>query len=116
MAATNNDDSVVSYGESIVNFGATYAATQESIKSQGTTIVSMQNQLNAMSQYYIAFSNNQPQPTTQLSINMALPTVGMDWLNAMGTAEYFLTFEYAAALSKCYKKLVYLKKSCQTAV
>ncbi len=45
MAATNNDASVVSYGETILNFGAAYAATQESVKLQGT------NQLNAMSQY-----------------------------------------------------------------
>jgi hypothetical protein len=51
MAATNNDDSVVSYGETISNFGAAYVATQESVKLQGTTIVAMQSQLNAMSQY-----------------------------------------------------------------
>ncbi len=50
MAATNNDDSIVSYGESIANFDAAYAATQESVKSQGTTIVLMQSQLNAMTQ------------------------------------------------------------------
>jgi hypothetical protein len=56
MAATNNDDSVVSYGEPILNFGTTYAATQESVKSQGTMIASMQNQLNAMSQYCMAFA------------------------------------------------------------
>ncbi len=48
-AATNNNDSVVSYGESIANFGATYSATQESVKSQGTMITAMQSQLNAMS-------------------------------------------------------------------
>jgi hypothetical protein len=51
MAAINNNDSVVSYGESIANFGATYATTQELVKLQGTTIASMQHQLNAMSQY-----------------------------------------------------------------
>ncbi len=51
-ATTNNDDSVVSYEETILNFGAAYAATQESVKSHGTTIASMQNQqLNAMPQY-----------------------------------------------------------------
>jgi hypothetical protein len=54
MAATNNDGSVVSYGETILNFGATYATTQESVKLQGTTNASMQNQLNAMSQYCMA--------------------------------------------------------------
>jgi hypothetical protein len=30
------------------------------------------------------YSSNQPQPTMQCSINMALPTVGVDWLDATG--------------------------------
>ncbi len=51
MAATNSNHSVVSYGETISNFGAAYAATQESVKLQGKTITLMQSQLNAMSQY-----------------------------------------------------------------
>jgi hypothetical protein len=50
MAATNNKYSIVLYGESSANFGATYAATQESVKLQGMMIASMQNQLNYMSQ------------------------------------------------------------------
>jgi hypothetical protein len=50
MATTNDDDSVVSYGKSIANFGAAYAATQESVKLQGTTITAMQSQLNTISQ------------------------------------------------------------------
>jgi hypothetical protein len=54
MAAVNNDDSVVSYGELIVNFGAAYAAIQESVKSQGTRITLMQGQLQAMQQYCMA--------------------------------------------------------------
>jgi hypothetical protein len=54
MAATNNDNFVVSYGETILNFGAVYTATQESVKLQGTTIPAMQSQLNAMSQYCMA--------------------------------------------------------------
>jgi hypothetical protein len=33
MAAMNDDNSIVSYGESIANFGAAYAATQELLKS-----------------------------------------------------------------------------------
>jgi hypothetical protein len=44
MAAVNDNNSVVSYGESIANFGAAYAATQESMKPQGTAIPSMQGQ------------------------------------------------------------------------
>jgi hypothetical protein len=46
MAAINEDDA--SYGKSIANFGAAYATSQESVKSQGTTIASMQGQLQAM--------------------------------------------------------------------
>jgi hypothetical protein len=43
MATVNNDNySVASYRELTANFGAAYAATQESVKSQGATIVSMQ--------------------------------------------------------------------------
>jgi hypothetical protein len=41
MTATNNDNSVISYGNTISNFGAAYAATQESVKSQGMTIAVM---------------------------------------------------------------------------
>jgi hypothetical protein len=48
MAAMNDDDSIVSYGESIVNFGAAYAATQELVKAQGTTIALVQGQLQVM--------------------------------------------------------------------
>jgi hypothetical protein len=45
MATVNNDDSVVLYGDAIVNFRASYATTQELVKSQGTTIALMQGQL-----------------------------------------------------------------------
>ncbi len=62
MATTNVNDSVVSYRETISNFGAAYATTQESVKSQGTTIVAMQSRLNAMSQYCMALQQ-QATPT-----------------------------------------------------
>jgi hypothetical protein len=62
MGGTNNDNSVISYGETISNFGAVYAATQESVKLQGMTITSMQNQLNTMSQYCMALQQ-QSTPT-----------------------------------------------------
>jgi hypothetical protein len=63
MAAVNDNDSVVSYGESIINFGAAYAATQESVKSQGmTTIASMQGQIQAMQQYCMALGQQPPPP------------------------------------------------------
>jgi hypothetical protein len=43
MAATNNNDSIVSYGKSIANFGAACTTTQESFKLQGMTIALMQS-------------------------------------------------------------------------
>jgi hypothetical protein len=54
MTTTNDDVSIISYGETISNFGAAYSATQELVKLQGTMIALMQNQLNAMSQYCMA--------------------------------------------------------------
>ena len=38
MTIMNDDTSIASYGESLANFGAAYAATQESMKKQATTI------------------------------------------------------------------------------
>jgi hypothetical protein len=60
MAAVNNDNSVVSHRESITNFGAAYAATQESVKSQGTMIASLQGQMQAMQQYCMAPGQQSP--------------------------------------------------------
>jgi hypothetical protein len=54
MAAVNNNDSVALYEDSIANFGAAYAAAQETVKSQGMTIASMQGQMQAMQQYCTA--------------------------------------------------------------
>jgi hypothetical protein len=62
MAAVNTDDTVVLFKESTANFGATYAATQESVKTQGTTIALIQTQLQAMHQYCIGLQQ-QPSPT-----------------------------------------------------
>jgi hypothetical protein len=64
MTAIDEDDaSATSYSESIANFGAAYAATQESVKTQGTTIASLQSQLGAMQQYCMAVQQqHQQQP------------------------------------------------------
>ena len=61
MAAVNNDDTVASYGEAITNFGAAYAATQELVKTQGTTIALMQTQLQVMQQYCTGLQQKPPQ-------------------------------------------------------
>jgi hypothetical protein len=60
MVAVNNDNSVTLYGEPIANFGAAYAAMQESVKSQGAMIASMQGQMQAMHQYCMALGHQPP--------------------------------------------------------
>ena len=45
MTAMDDDTSVASYGDLLANFGATFAAMQEIIKSQADSLVAMQNQL-----------------------------------------------------------------------
>jgi hypothetical protein len=60
MATVNDDDSIVLYGELIVNFGAAYATTQEWVQSQGTTIALMQGQIQAMQQYCMALGQQTP--------------------------------------------------------
>jgi hypothetical protein len=79
MAAVNNNDgSVISYGESIANFGAAYAATQESVKTQGSTIVLLQSQVNAMQQYCMALQSQPPHPSTRSNSNYAPLTTSAD--------------------------------------
>ncbi len=62
MAAVNNNNTVALYGESIANFGAAYATTQESVTAQSTTIVVLQTQLQVMQQYCMGLQQ-QPPPT-----------------------------------------------------
>jgi hypothetical protein len=73
--AVNNNDSIVLYGKSIANFGAAYAATQESVKFQGTTITSMQGQLQAMQQYCMALGQQPPPASTRCSSNSTAAAV-----------------------------------------
>jgi hypothetical protein len=60
MATVNKDKSVTSYSKLIANFGAVYATTQESVKTQGLMIVAMQGQLNTMTQYCMALQQQAP--------------------------------------------------------
>ncbi|KAL3792547.1 hypothetical protein ACHAW5_007907, partial [Stephanodiscus triporus] len=70
MAAVNDDDATInSYSESIANFGVAYAATQESVRTQGTTIAALQSQLGAMQQYCMAVQQQQQPPNTVYARN-----------------------------------------------
>jgi hypothetical protein len=90
MAATTNNDFIVSCGETIANFGTVYPITQESIKLQGTMITSMQSQLNAMSQYCMVLQQ-QPvdhlRPTTERPVKMCcyIPPTKMYWYTLVQT-------------------------------
>jgi hypothetical protein len=75
MAAVNDDNSIISYSKLIANFGAAYAATQESVKAQGTTIALMQGQLQAMQQYCMALQQQPPLPSMCRSSNHVVAAV-----------------------------------------
>jgi hypothetical protein len=67
MATVNdNNASVVSYGKSTANFGVAYTATQESVKTQGLAIATLQGQVNAIQQYCMAIQQ-QPPPTIHVA-------------------------------------------------
>jgi hypothetical protein len=74
MAVVNNNDgSVISYGESITNFGAAYTATQESVKMQGSMIALLQSQFNAMQQYFMALQSQPPPPIYAQQFQLCAP-------------------------------------------
>ena len=55
MAAMDNDVSIA-----FANFGAAYVATQESMKSQATTMAAMQGQLTNIQQFCMAVGQQPP--------------------------------------------------------
>jgi len=60
MAAMDDDASIASHIESLANFGAVYAATQESMKAQATTMTAMQGQLTNIQQFCLAVAQQPP--------------------------------------------------------
>ena len=60
MAAMDDDASIASYSESLTDFGAAYAATQETMKSQATTMAAMQGQLTNIQQFFMAVGQQPP--------------------------------------------------------
>jgi hypothetical protein len=63
MAAMDDDgDSIALYGKSLANFGAAYAATQETVKSQADSLSAIQAQLAGLQQFCMAIRQHQPPP------------------------------------------------------
>jgi hypothetical protein len=60
MAAMDDNALLASCSKSLANFGAAYAATQESIKTQATSLVSMQDQLTNIQQFRMNASQQPP--------------------------------------------------------
>ncbi len=63
MAARDDDALHVSYSKLLANFGAAYAATQETIKTQVTNMAAMQCQVTNIQQFCMTVSQ-QPSPTS----------------------------------------------------
>ncbi len=61
-AMDNNGGSIASYGKSLANFGAAYAATQETVKSQADSLSAIQAQLAGLQQFCMAIGQQQPPP------------------------------------------------------
>ncbi len=60
MAVMDNNALLASYSKSLANFGAAYAAMQESIKTQATSLTSMQGQLTNIQQFCMNVSQQPP--------------------------------------------------------
>jgi hypothetical protein len=60
MAAVEDNASIALYNKTLMNFGATYAATLETIKSQATSLAAMQGQLANIQQFCMAVGQQPP--------------------------------------------------------
>ena len=60
MAAVDNDASNASYTKKMMNFGAAYAATQDTMKSQAASLAAMQGQLANTQQFCMAVGQQPP--------------------------------------------------------
>ena len=60
MTVMDDDTSIASYGKSLANFGTTYAITQESMKSQATTMAAMRGQFANIQQFCMAVNQQSP--------------------------------------------------------
>jgi len=60
MVAMDEDASIALYSESLANFDAAYTTTQESMKTQATTMAAMQGQLTNIQQFCMAVGQQPP--------------------------------------------------------
>jgi hypothetical protein len=61
-AMDDNGGSIALYVESLANFGAAYAATQETVKSQADSLSAIHAQLVGLQQFCMAVGQQQPPP------------------------------------------------------
>ena len=73
MAAVNNNASIASYTKTMTNFGATYAATQDTMKSQAASLAVMQGQLENIQQFCMAVGQQPPSTIYQPPNNNYAP-------------------------------------------
>jgi hypothetical protein len=73
MAAVNDDASVTLYTETMLNFGAAYSATQETIKSQAASLATMQGQLANIQQFCMVVGQQPPSTIYQPPSNNYAP-------------------------------------------
>jgi hypothetical protein len=60
MTAVDNDALLALYGNLLANFGAAYAAMQETMKSQANSLVAMQGQLANIQQFCMTVNQQPP--------------------------------------------------------
>ncbi len=73
MATVNDDALVALYTETILNFGAAYAATQDTIKSQAASLATMQGQLANIQQFCMVVGQQPPSTIYQPPSNNYAP-------------------------------------------
>ena len=74
MAAVDKDASIALYTKMMLNFGAAYGATQESMKSQASSLATMQGQLTNIQQFCMAVGQQPSSNIYQPPSNSYPPT------------------------------------------
>ena len=74
MAAVNDNTFIAPYTKTMTNFGAAYAATQDTMKSQAASLAAMQSQLANIQQFCMAVGQQPPSTVYQPPSNNYAPT------------------------------------------